>query len=47
MEKKALELELTPEQREQLKKVTGKDVPAVKLSLEPLEERMAPRIALN
>jgi hypothetical protein len=47
MEEKALKIELTPEQKGQLKNATGKEVPAVKLSLVPLEERMTPRIALN
>jgi hypothetical protein len=47
MKEKALEIELTPEQKEQLKKATGKEVPAVKLHLEPLEERVTPKIAIN
>jgi hypothetical protein len=47
MEETVLEIELTPEQREQLKKASGKDVPAVKLNLVELEARFSPRIALN
>lgn len=33
---------LTPEQKEQVRKVTGKDAEAVELSVEELEERIAP-----
>jgi hypothetical protein len=47
MEKKTLKLELTPEQRQRLKQETGKEVHAVKLNLEQLETRMAPRITQN
>ena len=47
MEKKALKVELTPEQQEQLRKATGREVPAVKLRLEPLELREVPAIASN
>jgi hypothetical protein len=38
----AIALALTPEQREQLKKATGRDVPAVKIRIEELEARVAP-----
>ena len=33
---------LTPEQKEQIRKVTGKDAEAIELSVEELEERIAP-----
>jgi hypothetical protein len=42
MKEKAVQIELTPEQREQLKKAAGKDVPAVKIQIEELEARAAP-----
>jgi hypothetical protein len=42
-EKKAtIRIELTSEQRDQIRKVTGKDVPALELTPELLEERIAP-----
>ena len=47
MKEKAIEIRLTPEQREQLKKLAGKEVPAVKLNLEALEQRVAPRLIGN
>ena len=41
-------MKLTPEQKEQVRKATGKDAEAVELSIEELEERIAPakRVAL-
>jgi uncharacterized small protein (DUF1192 family) len=33
---------LTPEQKEQVRKATGKDAEAIELSVEELEERIAP-----
>ena len=33
---------LTPEQKEQVRKVTGKDAEVIELSVEELEERIAP-----
>jgi len=33
---------LTPEQKEQVRKATGKEADAVELSVEELEERIAP-----
>ena len=33
---------LTPEQKEQVRKSTGKDAEAIELSVEELEERIAP-----
>jgi hypothetical protein len=47
MSEKAVQIELTAEQRERLKKATGKDVRAVKLSLEQLEARATPRLIGN
>jgi uncharacterized small protein (DUF1192 family) len=35
-------LTLTPEQKEQIRKATGKDAEALELSVEELEERIAP-----
>ena len=36
-------IELTPEQKAQVRNATGKDAEAVELSVEELEERIAPR----
>jgi hypothetical protein len=36
-------IELTPEQRAQVRNATGKDAEAVELSVEELEERITPR----
>ena len=35
-------MNLTPEQKEQVRKTTGKDAEAIELSVEELEERIAP-----
>jgi uncharacterized small protein (DUF1192 family) len=35
-------IELTPEQKAQIRATTGKDAEAVELSVEELEERIAP-----
>jgi hypothetical protein len=35
-------MKLTPEQKDQVRKATGKDAEAIELSLEELEERIAP-----
>jgi hypothetical protein len=37
-----IRLALTPEQKEQVKRVTGKEAEAIELSVEELEERIAP-----
>jgi uncharacterized small protein (DUF1192 family) len=37
-----LRITLTPEQKEQVRKATGKEADAVELSVEELEERIAP-----
>jgi hypothetical protein len=40
--KSTLKIELTPEQKQQTEQMTGKQIPAVKLNLETLEERVVP-----
>jgi hypothetical protein len=37
-------LKLTPEQKDQIRKVTGKEAEALELSVEELEERIAPSV---
>jgi uncharacterized small protein (DUF1192 family) len=37
-----IRITLTPEQKEEVRKATGKDAEAVELSVEELEERIAP-----
>jgi uncharacterized small protein (DUF1192 family) len=41
-ENEIVRLELTPEQKQLVKKQTGKDAEAVELSVHELEERIAP-----
>jgi uncharacterized small protein (DUF1192 family) len=40
-----IRLTLTPEQKEQIRKVTGKEAEALELTVEELEERIAPMTA--
>jgi uncharacterized small protein (DUF1192 family) len=40
--KEQFRIELTPEQKSQVRNATGKDAEAVELSVEELEERIAP-----
>jgi hypothetical protein len=40
--KEQFRIHLTPEQKDQVRDVTGKDAEAVELSVEELEERIAP-----
>jgi hypothetical protein len=40
-------LTLTPEQKEQIRKATGKDAEVLELSVEELEERIAPATTMN
>jgi hypothetical protein len=40
-------IHLTPEQKEQLRRATGRDGEAIELRVEELEERIAPRLAQN
>ena len=44
-EKEIVRIELTPEQKQLLKKQTGKEAEAVELTFDELEERIAPRAA--
>lgn len=44
---KLVRLDLSPEQMQQLRAATGLDVKAIELSLEELEQRVAPRLASN
>ena len=41
-DKEVVRIELTPEQKENLRKQTGKEAAALELSVEELEERIAP-----
>ena len=45
--KSTIKIELTPEQKEQIRKLTGQEVPAVRLALQQLEERLAPGLMSN
>ena len=40
--KEQFRIQLTPEQKSQVRNATGKDAEAVELSVEELEERIAP-----
>jgi hypothetical protein len=42
-----IQIALTPEQMKQIEQLRGQQVPAVKLSLETLEERLAPSLGGN
>lgn len=37
-------MKLTPEQKDEIRKVTGKDADVIELSVEELEERIAPAL---
>ena len=41
--KDQIRIDLTPEQKAKIRSATGKDAEAVELSVEELEERIAPR----
>jgi hypothetical protein len=43
--KEQFRIQLTPEQKSQVRNATGKDAEAVELSVEELEERIAPATA--
>ena len=43
-EQEIVRIELTPEQKDLLKKETGKEGDAVELTVKELEERIAPRV---
>jgi uncharacterized small protein (DUF1192 family) len=40
--KDSFRMTLTPEQKEQIRQVTGKEADSIELSIEELEERIAP-----
>ena len=42
-----IRIELSEEQKEQLRKATGKDIDAFEFTLEELEQRIAPRLGAN
>ena len=42
--KEPFRIQLTPEQKSQVKNATGKEAEAVELSVEELEERIAPAV---
>lgn len=44
---KIYQLKLTPKQREEVRELIGKDAEAVSLTVEELEERIAPKLASN
>ena len=44
--KNVVRIDLTPAQREMIKKQTGKDAESIELKVEELEERITPRISL-
>jgi hypothetical protein len=46
-EKDVVSIALTPEQKSQIKHATGRDGEAIELTIEELEERIAPRLASN
>jgi hypothetical protein len=45
--KPTVKIELTPDQRDQIRRATGKEVPNVRLQPEELEERVTPGKRLN
>ena len=44
MEKQPIRIELTEEQKKQVREATGKDATAIQLTAEELEERVSPRL---
>jgi uncharacterized small protein (DUF1192 family) len=46
-ESRNIRITLTPEQKEEVRRATGKDAEAVELSVEELEERIAPMKAVR
>jgi hypothetical protein len=46
-DKETLRLTLTSEQKDQIRKATGKDAQVLELSVEELEERIAPTVATH
>ena len=45
--KSTIKIELTPEQKQQIEQLTGKQLSVVKLNLQALEERVAPALINN
>jgi hypothetical protein len=45
--KPPIRIELTPEQKEELRKVEGKESPVIRLSLEQLEQRLTAALFLR
>jgi hypothetical protein len=46
-DRKIVRIDLTQSQKEQVKATTGRDAEAVELTVQELEQRITPRIALN
>jgi hypothetical protein len=46
-EQDLIKIDLTDAQKEQVKKVTGKDVESIELGAQELEERIAPRMMVE
>ncbi len=46
-DKKVIRIDLTTSQKEQVKATTGRDAEAVELTVQELEERIAPKLAAN
>lgn len=46
-EKEVVRIDLTMAQKEQLKLVTGREAEAIELTMQELEERIAPKLAAN
>jgi hypothetical protein len=46
-DKEIVRIDLTPEQKQLVKKEVGKDAEAVELTVSELEERIAPRVAYS
>ena len=46
-EKELVRINLTPQQMQQLRITMGRDVEAIELTVEELEQRIAPRLAAN
>lgn len=45
--KATIRIALTPDQRRQVERTTGRDGQAIELTVEELEERIAPRLSSN
>ena len=46
-EKRVVRIDLTPSQKEQVKATTGREADAVELTVQELEQRIAPRLSAN